>query len=323
MAKQLLAKALIAATACVGLASTFQDYGSSEVFTKRSPKKDPSVDRALAYIFDKGEAWIKERKCVSCHMIPHMMWSLSAASQSGHALPPEKAKELTQWSLEDTQSEFPGSEGLAQMILAKGGRVRGEERFTAHFVDALQKRQRADGSWGIGGQTPEQKRPRVESIEVTTMWAALALDQELGEKAKPAVDRAREFISTPRPRHSNEWFAARFLFANRFGEKEVAEKMVDLLRRAQNEDGGWGWLNGMESDAIATGQTLYALSFAPKDKSSKLIARGRAFLQKTQRKDGAWTVKGTLSQHKSEVMPTSVFWGTTWAVIGLCRTGDK
>jgi prenyltransferase beta subunit len=155
------------------------------------------------------------------------------------------------------------------------------------------------------------------------MWAALALDQELGEKAKPAVDRAQVFISTPRPRHSNEWFAARFLFANRFGEKEVAEKMIELLRRAQNEDGGWGWLNGMESDAIATGQSLYALSFAPKEKAEQLIARGRAFLQKTQREDGSWNVKGTLTEHKDQVLFTSVFWGTNWAVIGLCRTAEK
>ena len=323
MTRKLIAKALITATGCVALASAFQDLGTPEKYASRRHRKDQTVERALDYIFVKGEAWIKERKCVSCHMIPHMMWSLTAASQSGFKLPSEKAKELTQWSLEDAKSELPGSEGLAQMILAKGGRVPQEKSFIAQFVDALRNRQRADGSWGIGGQTPEQKRPRAESTEVVTMWAALALDQELGESAKPSVDRAREFISKPGPRHSNEWFVARFLFANRFGEMEVAEKMVDLLRRAQNEDGGWGWLNGMESDAIATGQTLYALSFAPKDKTSRLISRGRAFLQKTQRENGSWTVKGTLSQHKNEVMPTSVFWGTTWAVIGLCRTGGK
>jgi len=323
MASKLLAKALLATSACIALAPALQDYGASESTPKKSFKKDTTVERALTYIFNKGEAWIRERKCVSCHMIPHMMWSLTVASQSGYKLPKDKAKELTQWSLDDAYRLSPGSEGLAQLILAKGGRVSNEDRFMAHFVESLQEKQRADGSWAIGGQTPEQKRPRVESMEVTTMWAALALDQELGEKAKPAVDRAREYISTPRPRHSNEWFVARFLFANRFGEKEVAEKMLELIRRAQNEDGGWGWLNGMESDAIATGQSLYALSYAPKEKASNLISRGRAFLKKTQREDGSWNVKGTLTEFKDKVLFTSVFWGTNWAVIGLCHTSDK
>jgi hypothetical protein len=67
--------------------------------------------------------------------------------------------------------------------------------------------------------------------------------------------------------------------------------IADKLRAMQNADGGWSQLPTLQSDAYATGQTLYALyeskMIKPED---PLYQKGISFLLKTQNDQGAWFV---------------------------------
>ncbi|MCP4943027.1 MAG: hypothetical protein GY924_13745, partial [Planctomycetaceae bacterium] len=45
-----------------------------------------TVERALPYLERAGEAWIEKRQCVSCHQVPFMLWSLSAAETRGYPI---------------------------------------------------------------------------------------------------------------------------------------------------------------------------------------------------------------------------------------------
>jgi Tol biopolymer transport system component len=47
------------------------------------------------------------------------------------------------------------------------------------------------------------------------------------------------------------------------------------------------------------------------------------FLAKSQSEDGSWAVRGTKQNAKDRVEATSTFWGTCWAVIGLCASLDN
>ncbi len=315
---------LLLAGACAPVILAMQ-FGYRPSVQPAKPTSKSAVDRAVAYVIAKGDAWIGEKKCVSCHMVPGMVWSLTDAEAAGHRLPPEKMKSLSRWSLRDSLREDPGSEGLAQLIFARssaGPAERESEGPTLlRYAEKLLSRQRGDGSWKPAGQTPDQKRPFPEGVEVVTMWALLALDDVLADRAAQAVAKGRAYVADEGRKLSNEWTMLRLLTALRFDEPDVARKQIDGLLKTQNKDGGWSWLVGEESDALATGQSLYALSLAPKSVARRAVARARAFLLRTQREDGSWAVKGTLSEHRNEIKPTSVFWGTTWAVIGLCRTG--
>ena len=231
--------------------------------------------------------WIEEKKCISCHMVPFMLWSLTEAEATGAKVPADEFRERTQWSLDDarTRGFGQGAEGLSQMILARGSaeRVEGEAAYYENFAKVLLENQRPDGSWKAGGQLPGQKRRQVETTEVTTMWATLALDDAMGDEATTAIEDARGSVNDGATRTSNEWHVVRLLVAQRFGEREVASRQLTHILERQNADGGWGWNDGEQSDAFATGQSLYALSRqtgAPVD-TARLCEMG-VFLRKNR-----------------------------------------
>jgi len=281
-----------------------------------------SLNKAIAYVVSKGDAWIKERKCVSCHMIPFMVWSLNEAKAVGYAIPSSREIEVMEWSLRDSRRTDPGTEGLGLLVIGrdKTSSDAGIDKTLSEYAGFLSQRQRSDGGWKIGGQMPDQKRPYRETEEVVAMWSALALDEALGDSSAEDVNQVKLFVSTVGERKSTEWTALRMLFAQRFGERGVAHEQLKQMLAMQHKDGGWSWLRGEESDGIATGLGLYALSFFESKEVTKSIDRARSYLFKSQAADGSWSAKSTLAQHRNEVVPTSIYWATTWAVIGLSRT---
>ena len=66
---------------------------------------------------------------------------------------------------------------------------------------------------------------------------------------------------------------------------------LKALLSEQRQDGGWGQLPGLESDAYATGQALVALQTAGHPVSSDAYQRGIGFLLRTQFPDGSWLVR--------------------------------
>lgn len=92
------------------------------------------------------------------------------------------------------------------------------------------------------------------------------------------------------------------------GERPAQTLQAQLMAR-QNPDGGWG-LDPKVSDALATGQTLYALRLAGHGDGEAPIDRGIAWLVQHQAKDGAWRslTTGQGGGEKGEAM---------WAVLGL------
>jgi hypothetical protein len=60
----------------------------------------------------------------------------------------------------------------------------------------------------------------------------------------------------------------------------------------QRSDGGWSQLAGLDSDAYATGQALYALNTAGNmSVSDPVYRKGIDYLLRTQADDGTWLVK--------------------------------
>ena len=86
--------------------------------------------------------------------------------------------------------------------------------------------------------------------------------------------------------------------------------LVDALRRAQRQNGGWPWLAGGAADANDTAAALQALRAA--GVRGKPIDRGVAFLRRHQNADGGFELTlGRGSDTQS----------TAWAIQGLIAAG--
>ena len=290
-----------------------------------------AIQKSIPYIERDGEKWIKVKKCNSCHMIPFMLWSLHEAELRGIKVNSKRLAELDDWSatsiqLKESKKPPKGSETQAQLLIVRagyGGEL--EERFQK-MLQRVVEAQQENGQWQAGGQLPSQKRPKRETEEVSTLWNLLALRTVEGaEDQRPKIEEAAakwlasSELAKNKSAKSSEWFTMRLLLeVSRAGEKSIALAQSELLA-LQREDGGWGWLTGSESDALATGPAIFALTQSGLTGEDEPVQRAVKFLLDTQRKDGTWRVESTRARDKGAVKPTSIYWGTTWAAIGLSQ----
>lgn len=66
---------------------------------------------------------------------------------------------------------------------------------------------------------------------------------------------------------------------------------ADILKKTQQEDGGFSQLPGGQSDPYATGSALVALHEAGLPSTDQAYQNGLRYLLKSQREDGSWYVK--------------------------------
>ena len=290
------------------------------------------IQKSIGYIESDGEKWIKTKKCNSCHVIPFMLWSLHEAEARGFELNSKRLAELDDWSATDIQpkpdEKMPpkGSETQAKLLVVRAsydGQL--NEQFQK-MLDRVVEAQQDSGQWEAGGQLPTQKRPLKETEEVSTMWNLLALKKSgLAAKQRMPIEESalkslsESEIAREAGAKSSEWFAMRLLLAVSGEDGEAIEEARNKLLALQHEDGGWGWLNEEASDALATGTALYALAqsgLSLQDSAMTLAAR---FLIKAQEEDGTWKSPSTRARDKGKVKPTTIYWATTWSVIGLAQ----
>jgi len=308
----------------LGYALTFATVGVLPAGEPTTAQVRETVQRSIPYIQAKGASWIEEQKCVSCHQVNTMVWSLSAARRNSFQVS-DNLDDWIKWATDTSLSKndkgevvgLGNKEGVAQLLLSldsDADKCTVRKELTTLLADG----QKPDGSWKPGGQLPSQKRPRSETVTVSTMWLALALmTEQASETNTPAVERALSFTEASPPGKSTEWYAVRLLLAVQLEDYELRDRLVKTIREHQQPDGGWGWLVAEDSDALGTGFAIYALLHAGVSSEDASIKRAQQFLINTQRADGSWAVNGTKAGRKDYVEETSVYWGTTWAALGL------
>lgn len=286
-----------------------------------------SVQKSIPYIQERGTWWIEKKDCVSCHRTGTMVWSLAEARRNGYEVS-NKLDEWTRWSIDKSLSKnkqgkvagIGNKEGVVQLLLSldPSGNDASRDDIRRKLTALLSVGQLPDGSWKPGGQLPSQKRPKPETTVVSTMWLALSLlDDDSNDSSARVVQRAMAYIDKAPPGRSTEWYAVRLLLAVKRKDHPSRDRLVKQLRQQQQADGGWGWIVGDPADALGTGMAIYALGRAGLDRCDASIARAQRFLVDSQRDDGAWPVRGTKANKKDQVQETAVYWGTTWAALGL------
>ena len=60
--------------------------GAPEVGASDVEQVRETIRRSIPFIEEKGRWWIEEKKCVTCHRVGTMVWSLGAARQRGFSV---------------------------------------------------------------------------------------------------------------------------------------------------------------------------------------------------------------------------------------------
>jgi energy-coupling factor transport system substrate-specific component len=93
-------------------------------------------------------------------------------------------------------------------------------------------------------------------------------------------------------------------------EKKKLKKPAKWLRAAQNKNGGWGSVDGANSEPDSTGAVLQALEAAPG--SGNQIDAGVKWLRNAQHGTGGWSLTKSANSNSQS---------TSWAVQGLVAAG--
>ncbi|MDG2131493.1 MAG: hypothetical protein P8K08_26075 [Fuerstiella sp.] len=285
-----------------------------------------AVAKSLPYIAERGQWWMDKKKCVSCHRGAFTIWAHAAAAEAGIDVDQGQLTAWVDWSFEamlkkndkDVIVTTQNLNGVAQMLFATRTLALTETQTLQRnqLLPLLQAGQQGDGSWKPAGQLPSQKRPLPETTYITTAWnrwmgGAAGLSDAVSTKALTFLKSDRDVVSTES------------LVVQLVEDWDTAQTQLALhsILNEQNDDGGWGWIRERESDAMATGQVLYALSMRSREgEATKAIELARMYLLTTQTSDGSWEVKGTKKNKQDKIQETATYWGTCWAVIGLLES---
>ena len=151
-----------------------------------------TIRSSIPYIQEKGQWWIEQKKCVSCHRVGTMVWSLGAARQRGFPVS-DRLDEWFDWSIETSlakndKGKIVGAgnkDGLIQLLLTRHHveSTDGRRGSYARLAAMISNDQEEDGSWPVAG-TKQKKRDRVEETATYwgTTWAVLALTESLPKR---------------------------------------------------------------------------------------------------------------------------------------------
>lgn len=316
--------------------STSADDNPSVVTTSGADAESPhslsneiqaAVRRSLPYIAERGQWWIDRKKCISCHRTTFSIWAVASAKQAGLEVNEDQLQDWVNYSYESLLSANDDKkivattnlDGVAQLLFVTQPMEESPDRAAqrSKLIDYLRTGQQEDGSWKPAGQLPSQKRPKPETTWVTTAWAQIyAASSDLPDDVQK---QALSFLQSPKELTSTEALVVSLLLADE--QRRPAE--VRRLVAEQNEDGGWGWIRNEESNALATGQVLYALSAVRSAVSSDAREAAVRFLLTTQKEDGRWEVKGTKKNKQHRIEETASYWGTCWSAIGLLEANRE
>jgi N-acyl-D-amino-acid deacylase len=291
----------------------------------------------LTVVSRGADNYPNNRKCFSCHHQTLPMLAVVEARRAGLKVDEELLSRQAQFTHESFQGrieslrEGKGIGGAAMTVsyglwaLELAGAEADET--TEAMVEFLLRTQHDDGQWPLQANRPplETSKQTCAVLAAYYMQKFAAPDQQ--EQIDKAVAKARSFVESAKC-ESQEDLNARLMAANLLGgEQKQRDEWKAAVLAAQRDDGGWSQLPDMESDAYATGQTLFVLSAAGVEANDPAYMAGVQFLLKTQQDDGSWFVE-------TRSRPVQVFFdngdphgksqfisipATAWAVAALAR----
>jgi hypothetical protein len=292
----------------------------------RSPRQ--AAQLGLDWLQQAAVDWQGDRKCFGCHVQAQVIMGQAVAMKHEYAVNRSSFDALV-----DGTRRFKGKDGswfdgsltatqYAAMSLAYAddatGRTDDPDLIAgANYVVAHQSK---DGSIDVD----HSEWPIIRGKFMTTANAVTALmwaDRHLKDaRYRPAAERGIAWIAANKPETTQDRVYKILALAEHGApdQKLLVTPLVEQLLGEQQTDGGWmehGKQKG--SNALSTGQALYALKQAGVSVHAPFFTRGVAYLMETQVHDTPTPANGSWKATNTDSNRPSDFAHTMWAVIGL------
>jgi N-acyl-D-amino-acid deacylase len=260
-----------------------------------------AVEAGLRTIEKSSAEYPEHRSCFSCHHQTLPMQTMVSARKRGFKVNEAILRDQAQLTYDFFKARLENLRsgtgiGGRAMTVSFGlwaldlGNWKSDD-ITSAMVSFLLKNQEADGHFSSNLNRPPLEDSIVTSTAVVAYYMQKFGPADQKAEVERSVNSARDWllkapVSSQEDRNSKLW-GLNLLAAG----KEHAEKARKEIWAAQRADGGWAQLAGMQSDAYATGQTLFVLEETGTPAAHPGYQRGVRFLLETQLKDGSWFVK--------------------------------
>jgi squalene cyclase len=253
-----------------------------------------------------AEGHAENRTCFACHNQGVPLLALGTARERGFDVPEKKLKTQIDFITDYLESHrerfvkgqgpgpFPSggkvdTTGWALLALDAAGKK--PDTTTAIVVEYTLLEDRNLDHW-----QPTPNRPPSEHSVFTTTYLGIRTLQKYGlpehkERIARRIEAARGWLLKTSARDTEDR-VFRLLGLKAVGaQDEEIRTAVKAIVDSQRDDGGWGQLDKMDSDAYATGSALVALHLGGGIATDDaLYRRGLTFLLGTQHDDGSWMV---------------------------------
>jgi len=303
---------------------------------KGSPRE--AAQRGLDWLQHAAPTWEKKNSsCFGCHVHSQVLMGQAVALKHGYRVNMRSVRKLDEqvrsqnswgswWSPSHSATVF-GAMGVAYAADILGIKsdkgLPGSHPYSKGLLlessDRLVERQDKDGAFLVDEVNP----PIVQGQFMTTANALVSIKRAAAHSNDPkyeqAAVRAVDWIASHEPQ-TNQDKIFKVIALMHYGtpdQKRTAWSVVEVLAAEQQADGGWKEnAAAAGSNAIATGQVLYAFKQAGISIHGAMFRRGADFLLQTQvneptPENGTWQAVHTDSERPS------AFAHTMWAVIGL------
>ncbi len=299
-----------------------------------------AIEPAIALLRRSGTEFFEESGCVGCHHQPMALAALASASHAGGKLDSSAVHGFEQM----IESEWTGGQEQLLERLDPGGAPDGEvyaawamnlAGFAANSITDVMAvnvaaQQMQTGNWHVG----DISRAPIQESDFARTARAIRTLQVYGPPARKAefdrrIAKARDWLAKSAPVTSDD---AAMQIMGLHWAGAAATTQAKTLAAQQRADGGWSQNAHLESDAFATGETLWALREAGALRpQGAAYRRGVEFLLSTQWPDGSWYVRSRAAKIQPYFQSGFPFehdqWvsaaATAWAVIALAPAIEK
>jgi hypothetical protein len=256
---------------------------------------------ALAPLQKTLNVYQEKRDCFSCHNQGVPLIALNIARARGLAIDEDAFQGAVDQTLADLagaveqyrqgRGQPGGADRAAYALWALEVGDHPPDQVTGAVTEFLLKADRERDHWIPAGQRVPMEGSNFTATALSLRGLQYYGKQQSAEVIKERVARARTWLSTSKPRDTEDRVFRLWGLKYAGGPPEAIDAAVKDLLATQRADGGWSQTDLLASDSYATGSALVALheagGLATDDPAYR---RGVAFLVATQKEDGTWFV---------------------------------